>query len=140
MLRVFACLDATALKTLCTEAVDFVVMSSGDILFETGVEAAGACYSVQGELRYTQEPAVSHEDTSVSEDVGVGQWLCEAALWCHWSHVGSLEARTACKLVIVRSKDFEDVLVRRRRLSGVAWEYAQMFHTWLVASRPPLAS
>ena len=72
MLRVFACLDATALKTLCTEAVDFVVMSSGDILFETGVEAAGVYYSVQGELRYTQEPAVSHEDTSVSEDVIVG--------------------------------------------------------------------
>ena len=115
-------------------------MPPGDIPLGTDVEAAGAYYSVQGELRYTREPAVSHKDTSVSEDVGVGQWLCEAALWCHWSHVGSLEARTACKLVIVRSKEFEDVLVRRRRLSGVAWEYAQMFHTRLVASCPPLAS
>ena len=72
--------------------------------------------------------------------MGVGQWLCAAALWCHWSHVGPLEARTACKLVIVSPKAFVYVLVRRRLLSGVAWEYAQMFHRWLVASCFPLAS
>ena len=69
----------------------------------------------------------------------MGQWLCEAAV-VPLESCRAAGGPHACKLIVVRTNDFEGVVVRRRRLSGVAWEYAQMFHTWLVASCPPLAS
>ena len=50
-----------------------------------------------------------------------------------------MEARTACELVITRSEELKNVLVRRRFLREVAYEYARSFLAGLLSSIPPRA-
>eukprot|EP00421_Protoceratium_reticulatum_P011917 CAMPEP_0168400402 /NCGR_PEP_ID=MMETSP0228-20121227/22580_1 /TAXON_ID=133427 /ORGANISM="Protoceratium reticulatum, Strain CCCM 535 (=CCMP 1889)" /LENGTH=422 /DNA_ID=CAMNT_0008413943 /DNA_START=91 /DNA_END=1356 /DNA_ORIENTATION=+ len=97
LLRVFEHVDNYAVRKLCREAVEFLVLSPGDSLFQPGHEASAAYVLSSGKMSYTQEPSTSPVEHEVTVEATAGQWLCEAALWSFWLHVGTAEAASVCE-------------------------------------------
>eukprot|EP00971_Amphidinium_carterae_P314111 6243499-Amphidinium_carterae.2 len=44
---------------------------------------------VKGLLAYTQEPDSAPVENAHTIAVKAGRWICEAALWSQWIHVGT---------------------------------------------------
>jgi len=60
-------------------------------------------------------------------ELGDGQWLCEAVLWCHWEYQGRLCAVAPCEFVTLDSSRFQTVMSRRPHVVGACREYAKTF-------------
>ena len=87
-------------QRLCS-SVEMRFLSGYDTLFTASQTANEAYYLVSGTLAYTQEPATSLVTEKCTDMILKGSWICEAAFWSFWVHVGSAEARTKCQLVVV---------------------------------------
>jgi len=90
---------------LCHIAVSWVDQLDGDKIFYEGqvLTAPKMFFSVNGGMVYERWMATqgSHDDSSctailpenlVEFSVGVGDWLCELAMWMRWEHLGTLIA------------------------------------------------
>merc|ERR1712048_63382 len=102
--------DDSTLEALCCEAVDTAFYSAGEDVFIPGSTGDFAFYVVAGKLLYTQEPEYSAVTKTEATHVEAGMWICESALWSHWTHVGKLEALTACQLLLMHSAGLHSVL------------------------------
>lgn len=140
LFRIFSEIDAGLIKNLCYEAIDFVTLLPGSSLFIAGEKAKAAYAVTRGSLAYTQYPASSKVLRTTEESVEVGTWLCEAALWTHWSHVGTLEAKCACELMAMSPEELIRTLQEHLVIRHLIEEYAQSFHARLASAIPPSAS
>merc|ERR1740121_2157942 len=94
------------MKNKCLHAVHFRVMRANDDLFSP-LALADSCYVLtKGKLIYTQFPNSSPVREEVRTDVDLGQWICEASMWCKWKHVGKVEAECNSQLVEIRAEEF----------------------------------
>merc|ERR1712203_740413 len=92
------------------EVVTFKNLRSKDDLFVPGTQAAEAFVLMEGAFDYIQECGSSPVDVDTTVEVIAGQWLCEAALWCEWRHVGRVEAVTACQVLAVHAGELLRIL------------------------------
>jgi len=133
-------LDWRAVRSLCETAVGFAYPLPKDELFVPGPALDRAYYVVRGKLLYWQFPETSKLFNEESTDVVDGAWLCEAALWSEWFHVGLLEAATRCHVVTVSGSGLAATLDRSSSaIASITATYAQNFHTRLSAAMPPHA-
>jgi len=150
---VWAKVDTDVVKELCAEAVDIVQYAVHDVVFSMGSPSSSAYCVADGTLQYSTEPLAESPDawtTTMSlngrrtgTEVTQNTWLCEAALWSEWAHVGSCVAVTLSRLLVVHStklilllqKQSDSCLVIHR----ITVDYARAFHVRLVTSEPPYA-
>lgn len=80
-------------------------------------------------------PGVPEMPQTVVEDM----WLCEAALWSHWTHVGKLEVESSCQLMTISSVGLIQVLPKHPIVGNLTRHYGKMFHKRIPAAVPPHA-
>merc|ERR1711879_158764 len=74
-----------------------------------------------------------YNPTTVSVQEG---WVCWAALWTHWTTVGSMETSTICKVMTVDAACLERSLTRNAIVRSLSRAYAAGFHAQLLAMQP----
>jgi len=91
-----------------------------------------------GDVDYIQEPSfaslVQHQSRT---RVKQGSWLCEAALWTRWIHVGSAYTLSPVKLVAVNAQQMFQLVQRHSLLYKLALDYGTQFHECVVNGAPP---
>lgn len=90
-------------------------------------------------LEYKQAPTLTVHGAPLSTTVHRDKWLCEAALWCKWAHVGTAEAVSSCELLRINVQSFTQGLQSNHLIFGIAAEYSKQFHRRLSSAHPPLA-
>jgi len=70
---------------------------------------------------------------SLELKVKAGQWCSEAALWCAWIHVGSMQAATVSELVVLSAHEFQQVTLKHHTVLSCTARYAQKFTNTLNA-------
>jgi len=139
LFRLWMELDVSAVKLLCVETLKFVFLNQGDDLFKPGEQGHDAYLLTRGRCKYTQEPDSSHVTDEEKKYVDEGQWICEAALWSHWTHVGKLEAAELCQFLVVSAEGVARVALRRHVTGKITRDYCKNFHVRIVSARPPHA-
>jgi len=139
MFRLWIGLDAQMMQRVCMAAVGFVHLRQNDDLFTAG-GATGSAYSLtKGELSYTQHPETSAVSDLESTSVHPGTWLCEAALWTEWIHVGQAEALTSCCVLEIDGVKLAESVSRDMIIMDIATEYCKHFVRRVNAAGPPHA-
>jgi len=125
-------------RAMCCDAMDYTLMQTCEDLFVAGGPCSKAFCLIQGEMTYTQHPQSSPTVSVTSESVEVGSWLCEAALWVHWIHVGQAKCSIACQLLVVDSDHLLQTLKKHQLVQQLSHRYCIEFHKRVCAARPPL--
>jgi hypothetical protein len=141
-------MDSLAAEEMCRSCSEFLY-SRADTLFQTNMEASGMYFVSNGLLAYVLDPrfaAIGQTIRGPDETVGVeeeivsqGTWLCEAALWCRWRHVGTAEGKTnnCVELLYLGNERFLKMLQRLPLVANMTWAYAIAFCDCLANSKPP---
>jgi len=142
LLRWWEEVDPAGIKLLCSQAIDFVALDVGDLLFSPSSKAEAAHIVTAGRLKYSEdEQALQVSETDLNEHyIEKGDWICEAALWTCWTHVGSAEALVTSEVMSVNVQKLEEVLQGRRAVSYVLQAYATVFHERILTAKPPRKS
>ena len=125
-------LGSSIMKDICFEAATYVNLLCDDHMYEDGVEAKGAYLVLCGQLSFVQHPEVSSVENFQEQDVEEDTWLCEAALWIRWVHVGSCKSKCDSQVVLIQANLLADVVSRHRRIRDLATAYAVAYHGKLV--------
>lgn len=137
--RLYVNMDASMAQNFCSQCVKFIFPMPHDDIFVPGTMTDCCYFVIRGKLMYTQEAGSSMVVGMKKTPVGEGQWLSEAAMWSHWTHVGTLEAETECQLTVVQANKLDQVLQRNRLLREITFEYCKQFHTRITSAKPPNA-
>merc|ERR1719210_2537913 len=105
---VWSNIDMSAIFKLIEVAVRIRFLSIDDELIVGGTFGQEAYHMAAGRLVYTQKPGESNVEHLTTTIVQPGSWLCEAALWSYWLHVGTLQAERRCRLLAI---DAEKLIV-----------------------------
>jgi len=133
-------IEPGAIRILCEKCVELICFKTEDTVFVAGVPAQFAYVVGRGNLRYTQEPETSLEGSFKVTNTSQGAWICEAALWCHWIHVGKLEVDSPSQLLCVNIDSFVNMLSRFPPVGYLTRSYARAFHVRVVSAKPPFSS
>mmetsp|Transcript_147630 Transcript_147630/g.283006 ORF Transcript_147630/g.283006 Transcript_147630/m.283006 type:complete len:349 (-) Transcript_147630:19-1065(-) len=129
--------DDTLMRHLCINAIEISVIAAQDNVFLAGSQAEHGYCVAHGQLEYTQEPKTSKVTSTSRSEVNAGDWLSEIALYVHWSHVGTVEATSACELLVIGASAMADALAKQVLIWQATQAYAHSFHKILVKSAPP---
>jgi len=108
-----------------------------DDLFFAGKMADATYMLISGVVKYTQSPAYAHVDDEIDQDVESNSLISEAALWSHWFHVGTSQARQMCHVAEIRVAEFQNVVKDNMAIFDFCKEYCEQYHRRLQAARPP---
>eukprot|EP00429_Kryptoperidinium_foliaceum_P059640 CAMPEP_0176093774 /NCGR_PEP_ID=MMETSP0120_2-20121206/46988_1 /TAXON_ID=160619 /ORGANISM="Kryptoperidinium foliaceum, Strain CCMP 1326" /LENGTH=945 /DNA_ID=CAMNT_0017427709 /DNA_START=53 /DNA_END=2887 /DNA_ORIENTATION=- len=139
LFRLWTDIDAKLMHRTCMQAVSFTSLRPRDELFYPGGLASAAMVVERGRVIYTQHPDSAPVDVVTTEEVGSGLWICEAALWVHWTHVGKADAEEACGLLSVNANALCESLQKDFIVSSIATQYGRQFHRRVTFARPPHA-
>jgi len=121
---------------LCTEAMTYQFLQPHDDLFAAGSKSTHAYY-VAGRLKYCQDRESSPSRQASTETTNESVWICEAALWTNWIHVGSAFAETAGQVLAICAEQMIRSLDKQRLIREIAQQYARIFHKRVVEALPP---
>lgn len=122
---------------LC-QVTRFVVLREGDDLFRPGNNGESVLSILTGRLSHVQSPLSSPVPKMTSVEVEPGTWICEAALWTNWIHVGPAMAAVPCQLVRISAEGATSAMKKERRILDMALTYAIEYHHCLCNDKPPL--
>jgi len=135
LFSVWISIDEHLAKQLCVDALDFLTLRQDDELFKAGNPCDRAYLITSGAVEYIQDPDFFPVYAEINTEVPVGQWLCEAALWSHWIHVGTAQVKVGpevpqtCRVLTCRPEGMLKVMARNRPLRHVTQQYCQVFHS-----------
>jgi len=141
--RLWMDMDSNLVRDLCMEAMDSTLIRAHDDLFIPGGMADTAYNLLSGNLTYAQDPLTAPVEQMIARPVDLNQWLCEAALWTQWAHVGTATARSPCQVLSLSGSAMMALLTKHAKylsVAEVASEYCRAFHRRIVAARPPHTS
>jgi len=140
LFRLWASMDVQLMRRLCFH-LEFAYLRSGDDLCAPGPARPCAYLLLSGSMTYFQEPDTSPVTHATSESVKADTWLCEAALWIVWSHVGTAvcsgPAGDSCRLLVVSLAAVNEVIRVRHALRDIIIAYATQYYKRVLAARPP---
>lgn len=137
LFRLVSNLSQVTSHNLCMLSVDFLSLQPKDDLFTAGSLGEHMYFVVSGDLRYTQYPPSSPVTFRKKEDVPPESWLCEAALWTMWVHVGTAIAAVTSRLVTINSVSFVQAMKKHGIVEDIIREYSRIFHMRVMQSSPP---
>eukprot|EP00811_Abedinium_folium_P029292 NODE_459_length_3026_cov_8.827182.p1 GENE.NODE_459_length_3026_cov_8.827182~~NODE_459_length_3026_cov_8.827182.p1 ORF type:complete len:900 (+),score=172.48 NODE_459_length_3026_cov_8.827182:320-2701(+) len=132
--------DSAAIRHLIDNSLNFTSLAQADNLFIAGKESPGAMYHItRGRVVYTQEPSTSLLSTTRSITVPQSGWLCEASMWCYWTHVGTSVCVVGCEFFVLTHDGITGAGNHSPGLKIATREYARAFHARLKEAAPPHA-
>lgn len=134
VLRFWAVTSSSFTRELCSGGVELLCLVDADDLFQAAMTASKAYYLVSGQLQYTQEPESAKVDIVTTTRVHPNSWLCEAALWTEWTHVGTAEALKECELMELDATGLIHTVLRHRLIRELAVSYGCAFHQRLITA------
>jgi len=140
LLNVASSINLPTTRDICANAVDFHYLQGGDDLFSVASWCICAYYIVTGSVTYIQEPETSPVSQQEATRIVGGTWLCEAALWTNWVHVGSAYANDPSQVMEVDSERLVKSLRKHRLIDTLMQAYAHIFHDHLTKAKPPEAN
>jgi len=134
-LRLAEMVDVSLKRDLCYKCTHSQVLLPRDSLFLAS-HATNEAYRVSsGTVSYRVDlKRKSFSRDSLTQDVSVGTWLSEAALWVHWSHRGNAEAMMTSEVLSVRGDSLCQLFGRHLAFKHLATDYAITFHVRLKAA------
>jgi len=131
-------IDTNMVQRLCKDAITFLFLLPKDDLFHPATSSDHAFYVVSGSLNYLLDmEGVGVEDAEpTAQTVREGTWMCEAALWTEWIHVGRAEATTRAKLLSISAAGLLEALSRHRMVRDIALDYSKLYHSRIVSASP----
>jgi len=139
LFRLWASLDYLVVTRLCSDSMDLTFQRKNDHLFQAGFHAEHMFFLVCGQLSYVQAPGF-FEGEARPITVDKETWLCEAALWSDWIHVGKAEATMGSQTLRVSAEGVVRALDTHHLVHKVSREYCHQFHKRLTSALPPVAS
>ncbi|CAK0899203.1 unnamed protein product, partial [Prorocentrum cordatum] len=141
LIRVCSFVDWRIVQDICGEALDRHLKMPGDNLFVAGGPAATEAFLViSGRLEYFLRASSGLVEADLKEDICAGAWLCEAALWTQWAHVGSADAVEASDVLVISTQALLRELLKNSVIATIVREYGRQFHARLIASSPPCSA
>jgi len=114
---------------LCRTALQTHSLAAKDVLFYCGDEAHHMYFCIHGVLEYEFTPV--SDGPPVLHRVEHGDWICEAALWTNWRHVGDLRAgpgdTSGSELLSVNADGFCQMVGKNANAWSIASTYASRF-------------
>lgn len=135
--RLWDSMDTKVLRKFCSEALSQIFKASHDDVFSAGRPSQEAFYLVSGGVDYTQSPDSSVVQCKSVVGVTAGTWLCEAALWTCWIHVGDAETISPSHLLRIDAEGMVRTFSNHRVVMELTSEYGRHFHKRVVAAKPP---
>eukprot|EP00928_Gymnodinium_smaydae_P045276 TRINITY_DN30203_c0_g1_i1.p1 TRINITY_DN30203_c0_g1~~TRINITY_DN30203_c0_g1_i1.p1 ORF type:complete len:867 (-),score=236.05 TRINITY_DN30203_c0_g1_i1:158-2758(-) len=117
----------SVLKAICCIAASQAVYTNSDEIFESNTEALHLLFVIAGSCDYCHASQIHNHDQHGMEVFKSGDWLCEAALWMHWTHRGVPIALKQCDIVEVDAAQFASVIKRDALAFADASGYAGRF-------------
>eukprot|EP00931_Biecheleriopsis_adriatica_P113694 TRINITY_DN8885_c0_g2_i1.p1 TRINITY_DN8885_c0_g2~~TRINITY_DN8885_c0_g2_i1.p1 ORF type:complete len:936 (-),score=147.56 TRINITY_DN8885_c0_g2_i1:130-2937(-) len=111
-------------------AIERATLNEGDELFCTDSPADFVYLVLDGSLMYTKEPHVP------PCYVETGTWMCEAALWMHLVHLGTMAATASTVLLKMHVPGIIELL----RRNSVDQQYRAQLQNWIRAFLSTAAS
>eukprot|EP00403_Amphidinium_massartii_P006338 CAMPEP_0178383712 /NCGR_PEP_ID=MMETSP0689_2-20121128/7140_1 /TAXON_ID=160604 /ORGANISM="Amphidinium massartii, Strain CS-259" /LENGTH=1079 /DNA_ID=CAMNT_0020003935 /DNA_START=42 /DNA_END=3283 /DNA_ORIENTATION=+ len=143
LFMVLSIFETGALERICETSVKFLFHPPEDELFKAAEEGLRAVTVIGGEVVYRQNPETSRLETSTEVFVQKGAWLAEAALWCHWQHVGDAQTVSSTRtLSIDPNRLMKAMQIKNKANCGwvaVVTHYARQFHQRVLHAGPPFA-
>jgi len=99
--------------------------------------SAGKTLTTGRSTRTTLTLGDSNSESLSGARVGKGKWLCEAALFTYWTHVGSAYATTETLLVSMDVLQTARLIMSQELINELYHSYALIYHRHLMAARPP---
>mmetsp|Transcript_75927 Transcript_75927/g.180497 ORF Transcript_75927/g.180497 Transcript_75927/m.180497 type:complete len:1076 (-) Transcript_75927:92-3319(-) len=137
--RVVFQVDSGLCRDMCAQAVDFIVLPVEDNLFLSGSAASHTYLVVGGRLRYIQTPQSSMVQCTTETFAEKDSWISEAALWTHWTHVGTVEASTVTELMRINASEMVSILQKNQVVFLLAADYCRAFANKVTTAMPPVA-
>eukprot|EP00747_Dinoflagellata_sp_TGD_P194498 gnl/TRDRNA2_/TRDRNA2_61986_c0_seq1.p1 gnl/TRDRNA2_/TRDRNA2_61986_c0~~gnl/TRDRNA2_/TRDRNA2_61986_c0_seq1.p1 ORF type:complete len:742 (+),score=129.03 gnl/TRDRNA2_/TRDRNA2_61986_c0_seq1:103-2328(+) len=113
-------------RDVCGSCVDQVLLSRGDVLFNSGKEADKMYFLWRGFMAYDSRDNLKGHIMD-AESLHEGQWCCEAVLWMRWIHQGRMRAKIECDLMTLAADKFRDVAMRHPAHFRFPRRYAHAF-------------
>jgi len=122
------------MKRICHDAVFPVLVSENEVIFsvdEVPSEPPHMIFLEKGLLKYQL-------DGEAIQDVRPGQWIAEQVLWTDWVYQGTLRSVTPCRLLMLNSVVFQQIVSTKFMQGTLSFEvtkYAAGFLKMLNKSR-----
>lgn len=140
LFRLWGNFSMATIRELTTSVMDFKFYNPPDDIFVAGTGTSEAYYLVNGQLDYTQHPETSVVKSKTKTHVFRDRWLCEAALWSEWIHVGTAEARDPCQLLVIEADKVIRAAAKHRFILELTLQYGRQYHKCVVSAKPPNAA
>lgn len=124
--------SAGLIKQICHQCLSKIMLASRDMVFEEGETSLHQhmYFLSHGECQYRQSTK------EFVEQVIVGEWAGEAALWTHWIHCGSMRASQASTIIALESERFQNIATQFGTALGYVQRYASAFCKYLESCEP----
>jgi len=157
--------NGKTLALLCHKCMDMLMVKGSDRLFSPTELALGMYMIRSGTHNYSQripvpvlrrariaslnrsgsagsaeEPSARGQADHGMVEVPPGSQLAEASLWAEWSHVGICSAVTDSVVILVKAEATAQTLCTQEFVDVVYRNYASIFYTQLITSKPPRCS
>jgi len=119
--------DAFAL--VCAESISRDSFAIGQHIFEEGTPGCAIMFLHHGVMQYipgasaTLELDEPHGDLRFND----GSWCCEAAFWCEWFHLGSMQAVENAEMLFITATAFCKSARRFPEAAFIGSEFSQAF-------------
>jgi hypothetical protein len=100
--------------------------SEDDIVFTDQANDNFMHFIRSGDMRYIRE-----EPEEKTQNMGEGDWLCEAVIWVPWLTQGTLEAVNESSVVSLEARLFVEIVKYDMQLFDLMCNYATAFADWL---------
>jgi len=131
LFKLTAQVDATFVRSFCIDATEALYLCRGKTVFYMQDDAIRSYFTLSASFNYT---LVTLSMGATTEKVEQHQWVSEAALWCTWIHIGTLEAAEDAEVLAVDGDRVCDILLRVPDMFHFLMDYAQTYYSRLVAA------
>lgn len=111
------------MRQVCHKAVERISLMTGDVLFCQGEVPVHPLlyFALSNKLCYDHN---EEQETMLNE----GEWACEALLWCHWIHHGTMVATHHTTVLSLDTAKFQQIVTTSTKYSyDVAKDYGRLF-------------
>jgi len=119
--EVYSKLDSDGMYNIYQQLTQ-MALDDQNILFSHGHTAHSMYFVIEGGFRYVMEPAQKKDPKLLF----AGTWCCEAALWTHWVHQGTMQSIEGGDVVVLSAERFR-IEMRKTQQISVILKYGASF-------------
>lgn len=125
-------------RRILVDGINSAFYHSQDDVFMPSKLAVAAYFVMRGEMVYTQEPSSSLVEMPKKEHVLQNMWICKAALWVDWTHVGLAKSERRCEVLRLNTELLHQSVVTHPQVCSLVANYSKQLVQSFASAAPPL--